>query len=229
MVQRTIAEQASVDATEDKFMKFVFRLIGLTALAASGAAPALTPAEDAILEKLKGTVFVKQHRETADGRLQACGLEFSVLTRDFSTKGGAPIKLVGSYYVRGRGENTAVALKLGVFEPIGGDISFAPKNAFVRAPRGEAPSQVIPAGSETSGYGLYVSGIDESFLETYRSISDKKQFVVAFNRKAGQQDVSSTVDLTVVSTSAETGEVKRQRSTEMVDDFMACTLSLMKR
>lgn len=47
-------------------------------------------------DDLAGTFAVLPLRESADGKLIACGFEFSALTHDRSTKKGAPVKIVGS-------------------------------------------------------------------------------------------------------------------------------------
>jgi len=197
-------------------------------LATSSHSAPLTDAQQAVFEKLRGTIFIVPHRESADGKLEACGLEFSALSRDFSTKNGAPIKLVGSYYLRGRGEKMGVALKLGVFDDFNAPPTARPNKAFARSERGDAPSQVIPTRAENEGFGLYISGLDDSFMTTYQSILEKREFVIVFNRKPGQQDVPTRVDLTVEKTEIQGDEVVRTRSNAMVDSFVACTADLMK-
>ena len=57
-------------------------------------------AERDVVGLLAGTLYVKAHRESADGVQTACGLEFSALSQDVSTKRGAAVKIIGSYYVR---------------------------------------------------------------------------------------------------------------------------------
>lgn len=205
----------------------------IAALLCSGSVLASTPEEllDQTLEMLRGTIYVLPHRETADGRLIACGLEFSALDRDRSTKQGAPVRLVGSYYFRTTGETdggVAAVLKLGVYDGLQTENATRPAKAFVRAARGFAPEQTRQTQADNPGFGLFVSGLDDSAVKTYQAITEERKFVVGFNRKPGQQDVAVTIDLTVEDTAMEGEKVKRTRSTHMVDDFNACVGDLLK-
>lgn len=48
-------------------------------------------AERDVVGLLAGTLYVKARRESADGVQTACGLEFSALSQDVSTKRGAAV------------------------------------------------------------------------------------------------------------------------------------------
>lgn len=192
---------------------------------------ALSQATDPIAElaqKLEGTIYVIPHRESADGVLTGCGLEFAALKRDFSTKRGAPVKIVGSFYLRPN-SNTGLAymLKLGVFDGISYENGFAPNNAFISAPNGQAPVKAIRAQAENPGFALFIGLLDKEVTAAYAAILEKSQLVVGFNRKPGQQDVTFALDLTVVDTQMENDEVIRKRSGEPVANFVACSSDLL--
>lgn len=73
-----------------------------------------------IARKLEGTIYVTPLRESVDGQMTTCGLEFSAMKMDFSTKGGAPGKIVGSFSL----PNSAIgglfyALKIGIIDRLG--------------------------------------------------------------------------------------------------------------
>lgn len=198
--------------------------------AAFGSAIALaqpTKLEIEMSEMLKGTLHVIPHRESADGVQQACGLEFSALTRDFSTKQGAPLKIVGSYYLRKANTGEIFqALKLGLYDGLAWDSPSAPNNAFVRAPGGLQPPRWIRSESETPGYALFLGRMDDAFMQTFASIADKETIEVGFNRVPGQQDVIVPLDLTVSETTVIDDKAVRKRDKAMVASFMKCSAEL---
>lgn len=51
---------------------------------------------------------------------------------------------------------------------------------------------------------------------------------VGFNRRPGGQDVTSIVDLTVVDTKIEGGNVSRTYSDQMLSEFMQCAGDLLR-
>lgn len=181
-----------------------------------------------LVQKLEGTLYVIPHRETADGVLTGCGLEFAALKRDFSTKRGAPVKIAGSFYLRPN-PNTGLAyvLKLGVFDGLSFENGFAPNNAFISAPNGKTPAKAIKTQAENPGFALFIGGLDSDVTAAYAAITEKSQLVVGFNRKPGQQDVTFILDLAVIDTQMQNDEVVRKRSNEPVHSFVACSTDLL--
>lgn len=212
----------------EEFMrhKALLAFLVLTALSAA----AQTDADVAQLaQRLEGTIYVIPHRESADGSLTACGLEFGALTRDFSTMRGAPVKIVGSFYLRPHSvTGLAYVLKAGVFDGFDYTNGMAPANAFIRAPNGRAPQKAIRQEAENKGFALFVGALDDEVIAAYAGISEKKQLVVGFNRKPGQQDVIFNLDLTVIDTvMGVDGQVIRKRSNAAIDEFQACSRELL--
>jgi hypothetical protein len=183
-----------------------------------------------LAQRLEGTIYVIPHRESADGTLTACGLEFAAMTRDFSTMKGAPVKLSGSFYLRSHPTiGIAYMLKAGFFDGFDFTNGFAPANAFISKPNGKAPKKAIRQEAENKGFALFVGALDDEVIAAYAGIAEKQQLVVGFNRKSGQQDVTFNLDLTVIDTSIGVdGQVVRKRSNVPVDEFMACSSDLMK-
>lgn len=199
-----------------------------TAAAASGEQQIV----DEAVQKLAGTIYVTPHTESVDGQLTGCGLEYAVLLRDFITQQGAPVKLVGSYYLRELSKNgLGYALKLGLIDGAANNTrATAPANAFVGAPRGRAPAQKsIRVDSDTPGYALYIGSFDLDVIPTLEAIYEQKGFILGFNRKPGQSDVLTPVDLRVVATNMVNGEVKRTFSDDAVNDFRYCVDELVKK
>ena len=181
-----------------------------------------------MVQRFEGTMFVVPHRESADGVLSACGLEFAAMQRDFSTKKGEPVKIVGSFYLR-LNPNTGLAyvLKAGVFDGFTYDNGLPPSNAFVSAPGGRAPKKAIRVLAENPSFGLFIGALDKEVTAVLDGIAKKKQLVVGFNRKPGQQDVTFLLDLTVIDSQMKDGELVRKKSQEPVDEFMACAGDLI--
>lgn len=201
-------------------------LIGLTSLSAT-AQPAADMAQ--LAQSLEGTIYVIPHRESADGSLTACGLEFGAFKRDFSTMKGAPVKLVGSFYLRPHSTTgLAYMLKVGAFDGFGSTKGFAPANAFIRGPNGRAPKKAIRQEAENKGFALFVGALDDEVIAAIAGIAEKKQLVVGFNRKPGQQDVIFNLDLTVIDTKmGSDGQPVRTRTNAAVDEFLACSDDLI--
>ena len=195
------------------------------------SATAQTAADMAQLaQRMEGTIYVIPHRESADGSLTACGLEFGALKRDFSTMKGAPVKIVGSFYLRPHSvTGLAYMLKAGIFDGFDSTNGFAPANAFIRGPNNRAPKKAIRLEAENKGFALFVGALDDEVIAAYAGIAEKKQLVVGFNRKPGQQDVTFNLDLTVIDTEmGADGQAISKRSNAAVDEFIACSGELMK-
>lgn len=207
--------------------KSVFAVLVLTGGAVALAQP--TAAERELLTLVEGTTFVISHRNTKDGEPSSCGLEFSVVTRDNSTKQGAPVILSGSYFIHLiNGPGLGYMLKLGVRD--GFDARTKPTRphlATIRSPSGKAVRHAFGGAAEDPGYALYGGPLADGALQVYEAIVAEKSFVVGFNRSPGQQDVNVKVDLTVKDSRAEGEKMVRDRSPEMVDEFVSCSGSLI--
>ena len=59
-------------------------------------------------------------------------------------------------------------------------------------------------------------------MDALSSIVEDRRLVVGFNRKPGQQDVATVLDLAVSDVSRTGGEVLRKRDDTAVPEFAAC-------
>lgn len=176
-----------------------------------------------------GTLYVKHHRESVEGRLSACGLEFAAIAIDHSTRRGAPVKLAGRYELRVWPQGVpGYSLKLGLYDGLAWDHPAAPHNAVVRAPRGAAPRRPMRLDAENPGHALFFDALDDTFATTFASIVEDRTFVVAFNRAAGEQDVTAVIDVQVLATRTHDGRAVPELTTETGDDFRACANELFK-
>jgi hypothetical protein len=176
-----------------------------------------------------GTLFVKHQRETVDGKLSACGLDFAVVTIDHSTRQGAVVKLAGRYDLRGWPQGgLGYSIKLGLYDGLEWVHPVAPHNAVVGSPRGPASRRPQRLEAQTAGYALFFDALDESFASTFRAIQEERRFVIAFNRAAGERDVTAEVDLQVASSRVVDGQTVRELTTETADDFLTCASELFK-
>ncbi|MCF8161409.1 MAG: hypothetical protein K9J76_11945, partial [Polaromonas sp.] len=123
---------------------------------------------------------------------------------------------------------TVYTLKLGLYDGYSSDNGFAPHNAFIRAPDGKAPIKAKRVPAENAGFALFVGALDDEVIAAYAAIAEKSQLVVGFNRKAGQQDVIVSLDLTVVDIQIKDNEVVRARSNKPVAEFMSCSGDLFE-
>ena len=201
----------------------------LDAPAASSAKPTKVMLAK-VAQEMEGTIFVTPLRDSVDGELFSCGLEFSALKRDFITMKGAPVTIYGSFNLRYHpGTGIVYVLKLGGFDGFGTENSFNIASAFIRAPNGVTPKKAIRADAETNGFGLFGGPFDKDALAAFSGISEKSQWIVGFNRKPGQQDVIVKLDLNVIDTQMDgNGKVIRQKSKEPVNEFVTCSYDLLK-
>ena len=209
-------------------MKKIFTALLLAA--SGGAVYSAQPSEAEIhaATMLNGAIYVLPHRESADGVLGACGLDFLTITKDFSTKQGGMVKMVGSYYLRkGRNDAVGYSLKLGVLDGQDPEAT-APANAFVGSVKGLIPKKGVRALAENPGFALFVGRVDSDVVAVLKSITEDKKMTVGFNRRPGGQDVTSIVNLTVVDTKIEGGNVSRTYSDQMLKEFMQCGNDLLR-
>lgn len=199
-------------------------------VAATPASAELTEVERSIIAKLQGTIYVAPVRETAEGKLGACGFNFSAIGFDYATKNGAPIKIVGGYTIRANDRlGLTYALKLGAYDGMDWKNPWAPYNAFARGRQSNGPGEKpVRALSDLPGYALFAGQFGQSTIDAVRSVQELKELVVGFNRAPGQQDVQLLLDLTVADTQFVDGEAVRQRSDAAVTDFAACLSDLLK-
>ena len=203
----------------------------LLAASLSVCAAASTPASPgpATATIAAGTLYVRHHRETIDGRLSACGLEFAAVTLDHSTRQGQPVKLAGRYELRAWPQGgPGYSLKLGLYDGLTWDHPVAPHNAFVRAPRGPAPRRPLRLDAANPGHALFFDALDDTFTATFRSIVEDRTLAVAFNRAAGEQDVTAVIDVQVAATRTQDGRTVQELTTETGDDFRACANELFQ-
>lgn len=212
----------------DALRNLTIALLVVTSAVTASAQPSKVEAEIAL--NLEGTIYTIPRRSSADGVLEACGFEFSEVKRDFSTKRGAPVTMVGSFYLRlAQQAGLVYTIKLGLFDGLGNTTHpVAPANAFISAPHGKAPKKAMRRDSDTLGYALFLGTFDDDVVAAYKSIFEKKQLLIGFNRVAGQQDVTAIIDLTVVDANIVNGKMVRTRSHNGVDDFSACVGELLQ-
>ncbi len=175
-----------------------------------------------------GTIYIQSHKETADGKLRACGLEFAVISRDFATKGGDTFTAVGSYYVRAGDSFVGWTLKLGIRDGVK-QVQSAPAGAFLRAKDGLPPPKSVRTDSDTPGFALFVGAVEDTQVQLLEDILTKNRAVLGFSRQKGQQDVNVDIDFTVRDSKIASGRIVRDHSPEMVNSFSQCTTQLTKR
>lgn len=208
-----------------------FSVFAAGAVSLSTAAVAQTDAEmDRMLRSFEGTLYTAPHRSSTDGSLNGCGIEFAAITRDFSTGGGAYVRIDGSVYVRSHpSAGLAYLLKLGVFDDLTSDKGWAPVGAFFSSPSSDAPPTPKRTVSDNPSYALFVGAAGKEVLAALASIVDDRRLMVGFNRKQGQQDVVTELDLAVTDISQAGGQIIRKKDDTTVPQFAACMRALTEK
>jgi hypothetical protein len=206
-------------------------MAAMLAIAACGVNAKPTKQEIADIDLLEGTIFVKDQRVSYSGVISSCGLQFATFTRDASTKQGA-VRLSGSFNIMlDKKLDMVYRLKLGVIDGFKDDaVPAAPFNAFFSSPQGSAPTKsVITQPSSAPGYAVVAGDVDADVLGALEAIFRQKKLVVGFNRATGQQDVTTTIDLTVVESTMGDTKVSRKHSDDAVNTFGSCVKFLANK
>lgn len=204
-------------------------LVGAFLIVCAEYAVAQSSSSDAKMDALlEGTIYTVPHRDTVEGKLTACGVEFAALKRDFKDRKGELVRIVGSFYIRPDGKGTLYyLLKLGVTDMTANFQTFAPYNAFVSTPNDKVSIKPIRTPAETTGYALFGGPLDSVITAVLIGIQEKKQLNVGFNRVQGQTDFLTKVDLTVIDTQLKNDVPVRERSNETVATFNRCMADLI--
>lgn len=187
---------------------------------------------ESLASRMIGTTHAGSQRASTDGELKACGLDFVVFGRDFSTKQGAFYKAVGSYYFRNVNGNPQFWLKLGVF-----DINLRNPNESKPSKLGNAYVSTNDQGmlkskaridSDTPGFYIYIFDATEDSVKVWSRFIQDGKLVIGFNRQAGQQDVLFNMDGSVTEARFIGDEFVRKRSQDNVTEVANCTSLLLK-
>ena len=186
---------------------------------------------DTYANKFLGTTEIVFHKDTADGILEGCGLEFSALGRD-TARGGQLYKINGSYYTRTSGSSIHGFLKLGVWD-YSKDLTnppkpFAPPRAFISGVNKPAARPASSMKSDNPAYSLHIFRFDENLRLALESVSDNKRIDVIFNRYPGRMDTATAIDLTVKSSKILDDRFIKEHSDDMLSAFHECSLQILK-
>lgn len=205
------------------------RAISVAFALAAVSAEASADLRDQVIDKILGTSSVSFQRTTVQGTLEACGFDFVAVGRDFSTKSGAPYRIAGSYYLRRFGsKDIGFLLKLGVFNLDAKALAPSrPANAFVSAKNKPALKPHRQVNSDMPGYALFIYKLDDASMATWFELFETSKLDVYFNRKDGQQDVRTTIDLTIAGSKFVGDEVIRTISSSIVPDLAECSSQLL--
>ena len=210
------------------FWRFIaFLVVALPVASFSQIDPLTAAVRKAAAKNLEGTIYAKAQQESADGKIVLCGIEFSAVTFVTTTNDRQPVTLDGTFSIGKNRGSLAYLLKLGVkygLEPVPKLV--APFNAFVSAPDGPPPLQPTSLGSFTPGYGSFAGPFSKEILAAYQAIVNNKKLLIGFNRKPNDLDVTTVLDLSVVTTDFQGEKAVRKRSNDAVSTFNQCTTAL---
>jgi hypothetical protein len=192
------------------------------------AKPQSTKQVELFLNSRLGTTSIEAYPQFADGKLDACVVEFNSIARDYMYRQGGFMKIGGSFGLMTAKGNVAVTLKIIVHDielSTGTFTPSAPANGYFVFGNGTSiSSQVAKYTSDTPGAIFAIFKIEPTFAQLAAAI-DTGQVTFAFNRKSGGADVKVPLDLTVKDTD-ENGQ--KTFSRQMVLDFYRCNSDLLK-
>jgi hypothetical protein len=203
-------------------IKLVGAIVGLTTvlltlIAQDGAA------QNQGLGVMLGTLDVEAKSNFADGKLNACMVEFNVLARDWVYKQGAYITIGGSFGVmRAGGQTLGAVLKVVLHDLDPGTMRLTPSppvSAYFVSGNSTTKDAVVGSyPSDVPGAIFVVFQMDPTFSLILEGLSkDKVSF--AFARKKGGSDIVVLIDTSVVKTAAngERTHSPFQAASEFVD------------
>lgn len=183
---------------------------------------------DEALTPLYGTLSTKAVKQTSEGTLQGCSVNFQLMFREWTYSQGRPFIASGSLsYHTNKAMGMVFGLKVVLAEirrkGSNSQHIFAPTHfAYLEAKKGNnAKAHVQTAPSDTANEGrLYIFNayLPES-LEIMEAIMDGGPVTLVFNRKKGESDIRVPIDLTVLDTN-DGGE--RRTGFETVAEFSSC-------
>jgi hypothetical protein len=176
-----------------------------------------------------GTYDVYFEALTREGVLDGCSLVFTALVYDTAYLQGAPVLVNGSFAVRSiNGLDLALTGKLGTRQAAGSAQWVAPAHFYFASSNGgttAGQSQFVEA--ETPGYKLLIANaLLDPTLKILDGMSQTGEFVVAFNRKPGGQDVHVPIRMNVSLRKDQNGNATRTLNKEIGDAFFKCVSDL---
>ena len=185
-------------------------------------------------EDVYGTFDVQFQAITTQGVVLGCHLNYKSIIQDFAYNQGAPYAVFGNMgiSISENKRNLVVGTKvitnqMNLKNPNAPLIPAKPYFAYLQSPSGvnNAKSFIKGMDSDTQGGIFSVFNFDDSFVEIYKQILEKKTVSIVFNRKKNAQDIVVPIDLTVVSTN---NKGIRTKSDKMVNDFGQCVSGLLR-
>lgn len=186
----------------------------------------LSDENERLVQKLVGTNYVTFQRDTSEGNLKACGVEFMATGRDIN-KGAAPYKIHGSYYLRQFPDGLYWMLKLGVEEfdsKLLNTTMFAPPTAYVSGKNKPVAKPIRSIKSD--GYSLHLFKMGNEANMAMESIFTLNQLDIIFSRGT-KTDVITPVDFRVKGTTFVAQEAKRELTSETTKQLSECTVQLI--
>lgn len=180
-------------------------------------------------DKMLGTLSVKATPVFAEGKLNACSIEYTAFIRDYKYKQGEVVHMSGSlgFQADGNARTFTSYLKIVLNDWDPKKLEFVP---------GDPGSALILNGNKTTKDALILSTVSDTpggyfsvfdFNKTYENLSEaveKNELNISYSRKGGKSDVPISIDLTVSETDDE-GVRKKSDSNSL--EFFQCTIDLI--
>ena len=186
---------------------------------------------DAAMDRLLGTLNVRSEPYLSDGKLWGCQLIFDALHRDWTYRNGAIVKVSGSIGLMAPSASHGVGTTLKVVVLVAHPKTYelrpeAPTRAYLLGAdyQTSLSGLVSSAPSDTPG-GLFSVFQAEPAIDIIMQGVEVGRLTVAFNKAGGSSDIQIPLELDVY---AVDDDGKRKRSNAATDDFLKCSLALLK-
>jgi hypothetical protein len=201
---------------------------GALLCAASSPSMAQTDVATQLLRSRAGTNYATAIPQFSDGKLYACGIEFSVFMQDHTYRQGAFVLVGGSFGMMSAKNNVAVTLKVIVQDINSATMALSPSpptSAYIVSGTATTkPFFVSKYPSDTPGALFSIFQLDGAGPILLDGIK-KEKMIIAFNRREGGADIQVAIDLTVENTA---NDGRKTVSTKASQEYLACSTTLLK-
>ena len=176
-----------------------------------------------------GTISVGARPVFIGGQLSGCSIEYNVLAQDWVYKGGAFIKINGSFGLMSASGKIAPILKVVLHDVDSRTMDLIPSPPesayFVTNNFSTNQSSIIESyRSDTPGAIVVIFQLDPTF-ELLADGLQKDKVTIAFNRRPGGTDLQIPIDTSVEKT---TREGERIQSPKASLEFVRCAKQLLE-
>lgn len=188
----------------------------------------LTPVWAADMSSLEGTFEVQFRPMQTEGIREGCSLTFNTVGRDYATRQGSLVSLIGNITFSRNKARTAIilSLKLGVVSILDEHPKpEAPYFAYIQTPMATTATHTYAQfdSPDTDGAKMFVYQLDDEVMKVMEDMANQQPLIIGFNRRKGGMDILVPLDLMVFESVATPQGIQRRRSPAMLHNYLSCT------